>query len=198
MSPDALVAAAGAGLAIILAFVPKVKDWYEKRSVDEKRQLLGGAVVATALLVAKHFQSGMASVRQVELALVDLSLYRMPETDVRTPEEVLAEVRARVRVTPVYPDDRFLNGFQHIFGGGYAAGYYSYKWAEVIAADVFEAFKESGDVCSPEVGQRFLSTVLARGAARPFMESFVDFRGRTPSEDALLRLTGLLSAPEKA
>lgn len=150
------------------------------------------------LLAAKHFQSGMASVRQVELALVDLSLYRMPETDVRTPEEVLAEVRARVRVTPVYPDDRFLNGFQHIFGGGYAAGYYSYKWAEVIAADVFEAFKESGDVCSPEVGQRFLSTVLARGAARPFMESFVDFRGRTPSEDALLRLTGLLSAPEKA
>ncbi len=106
--------------------------------------------------------------------------------------EVLAEVRSKVRVTPVYPDDRFLNGFQHIFGGGYAAGYYSYKWAEVIAADVFEAFKESGDVCSPEVGQRFFSMVLAQGAARPFMESFVAFRGRTPSEDALLRLTGLL------
>mgnify|MGYP003440700531 FL=1 len=144
------------------------------------------------LLAAKHFQSGMASVRQVELALVDLSLYRMLSTDVRTPEELLAEVRSKVRVTPVYPDDRFLNGFQHIFGGGYAAGYYSYKWAEVIAADVFEAFKESGDVCSPEVGQRFFSTVLAQGAARPFMESFVAFRGRTPSEDALLRLTGLL------
>jgi oligopeptidase A len=141
---------------------------------------------------SKNFGSGMMSVRQLEFAITDMELHAKDASDTRTPRAVLADVRARVRVTPVYANDRLLNSFQHIFGGAYAAGYYSYKWAEVLAADIFEAFLESGDTCDTRIGVRVLREILEPGASRSFMESFEKFRGRVPSEDALLRETGLL------
>lgn len=141
---------------------------------------------------AKNFGSGMASVRQLEFAITDMELHAKEEGDARTPRDILSGVRARVRVTPVYVNDRFLNSFQHIFSGGYAAGYYSYKWAEVLAADLYEAFLEEGGSCDARTGSRLLREVLEPGASRAFMESFKRFRGREPSEDALLRETGLL------
>ncbi|MCA3228721.1 MAG: oligopeptidase A, partial [Burkholderiales bacterium] len=90
---------------------------------------------------------------------------------------------------PAY--NRMLNGFTHIFAGGYAAGYYSYKWAEVLSADAYAAFEEDGDPLNPARGARFRRSVLARGGSRPAMESFIEFRGRPPRIDALLRHHGM-------
>jgi oligopeptidase A len=150
------------------------------------------AEICERLKRAKNFGSGMASVRQLEFAITDIELHAKETTDPRTPRDVLSAVRSRVRVAPVYANDRFLNSFQHIFSGGYAAGYYSYKWAEVLAADLYEAFLEEGGSCDPRTGTRLLHEVLELGASRAFLESFKRFRGRAPSEDALLRETGLL------
>jgi len=107
-------------------------------------------------------------------------------------------VRARVAV--VFPPafNRFANGFSHIFGGGYSAGYYSYKWAEVLSADAFSAFEEAAkaegavSILDPEVGARFRDEILAVGGSRPAMDSFKAFRGRPPSMDALLRHSGII------
>lgn len=145
------------------------------------------------LIAAKYFQSAMATVRQLEFAIVDLELYgKYDPSGPRDPNIVLNDVRARVRVTPVYVNDRFLSNFSHIFSGGYSAGYYSYKWAEVLAADAYEAYMETGDIFNPGIGASFLSEVLEVGSARPMMESFTKFRGREPSEEALIRQSGLL------
>lgn len=144
------------------------------------------------LLSAKYFQTAMATVRQLEFAIVDFELYaKYDPVNPRDPNIVLADVRKRVRVTPVYSNDRFLTTFAHIFGGGYGAGYYSYKWAEVLAADAYEAYLETGNIFNPGVGALFLTEILEVGSSRPMMESFVKFRGREPSEEALLRQTGL-------
>jgi len=102
-------------------------------------------------------------------------------------------VRREVAVTPSAPYDRSIYAFGHIFAGGYAAGYYSYKWAEVLSADAFSLFEESG-VLSPVVGGRFRDEVLARGGSRPALESFVAFRGRPPQLDALLRHNGMTAS----
>ncbi len=145
------------------------------------------------LIAAKYFQTAMATARQLEFAIVDLELYgKYDPANPREPNEVLSEIRKRIRVTPIYSNDRFLTGFSHIFSGGYGAGYYSYKWAEVLAADVFETYMETGNIFNPGIGARFLTEVLEVGSARPIMESFKAFRGREPSEDALLRQTGLM------
>ncbi len=108
-----------------------------------------------------------------------------------TVEKLIREVRKEVSV--VFPPqyNRFANSFSHIFAGGYAAGYYSYKWAEVLSADAFSLFEEKG-IFNPEVGTKWLDEVLSRGGSRPAIESFVAFRGREPSVDALLRQYGLL------
>ena len=103
---------------------------------------------------------------------------------------LLARVRRDVAVYAVPDYNRFPNQFSHIFAGGYAAGYYSYKWAEVLSADAFGAFEEAG-VLNPEVGERFLREVLGAGGSRPALESFVAFRGRKPQIDALLRHNGM-------
>ena len=107
--------------------------------------------------------------------------------------QVLDRVRDQVAVVipPAY--NRFPNSFSHIFGGGYAAGYYSYKWAEVLSADAFSAFEEGG-VLSEAVGKRFRDEILAKGGSRPALESFVAFRGREPTIDALLRHSGMTQA----
>jgi len=149
------------------------------------------------MLAAKNFQSGLATVRQLEFGLADMLVYKdvVPGGGGRyaTPQAVVEAVRAEVRVLPVAPYDRFLEAFSHIFAGGYAAGYYSYKWAEVLSADAYSLFEEMG-VLSPEAGGRFRDEVLARGGSRPALESFVAFRGREPQIDALLRHNGMTSS----
>ncbi len=145
------------------------------------------------LLAAKNFQSGMGFVRQLEFALFDMRLHALAGS--QAPEGVLAlldEVRAKVAVFDVPAYNRFPNQFSHIFAGGYAAGYYSYKWAEVLSSDAFGAFEEAG-VLNPEVGARFRREVLASGGSRPALESFVAFRGRKPRIDALLRHNGMMA-----
>jgi oligopeptidase A len=103
---------------------------------------------------------------------------------------LLAAVRAEVAVFPTPEYNRFPHQFLHVFAGGYSAGYYSYKWAEVLSADAYAAFEEAG-VLNREVGERFRREVLARGGSRPALESFVAFRGRKPRIDALLRHNGM-------
>lgn len=148
------------------------------------------------LLAAKNFEAGMACVRQVEFALFDMILhtsFNPAEDDVQaTIEAVRREVA--VAFPPAY--NRFPQSFSHIFAGGYAAGYYSYKWAEVLSCDAYGAFEETG-VLNPETGRRFLTEILERGSSRDAMDNFVAFRGRKPTIDALLRLTGL-TAPADA
>jgi len=140
---------------------------------------------------AKNFQSGMQTVRQVEFALFDLHLHHdYDPAGAKSALELLNEVRARVAV--VFPPDynRFPHNFSHIFAGGYAAGYYSYKWAEVLSADAYSLFEENG-VLDSRTGQRFWDEILGVGGSRPALDSFVAFRGREPKIDALLRHSGM-------
>jgi oligopeptidase A len=141
------------------------------------------------MLAAKNFQRGLGFVRQLEFALFDMRLHAGFDTsgDVM---KLLAEVRSHVAVYAVPDYYRFANQFAHIFSGGYAAGYYSYKWAEVLSADAYGAFEENG-VLDPNTGARFRREVLAAGGSRPALESFVAFRGRKPQIDALLRHNGM-------
>ena len=145
------------------------------------------------LLAAKNFQSGMQFVRQLEFAIFDMRLHAQPALATAGVLALLDEVRRQVAVVPVPGYNRFPNQFSHIFAGGYAAGYYSYKWAEVLSSDAFEAFEEGG-VLNPEIGARFRREVLACGGSRPALESFVAFRGRRPQIDALLRHNGMTAA----
>ncbi len=145
------------------------------------------------LLAAKNFQSGMQFVRQLEFALFDMKLHAGPAPAPGGVIALLDEVRRQVAVVPTPDYNRFPNQFSHIFAGGYAAGYYSYKWAEVLSSDAFGAFEEGG-VLNPEIGERFRREVLACGGSRPALESFVAFRGRKPQIDALLRHNGMTVA----
>ena len=143
------------------------------------------------MLAAKNFQSGRDMLRQLEFALFDLELHThyQPGGD-QTVHQVLDKVRDRVSVLPPPPEDRFENGFGHIFAGGYAAGYYSYKWAEVLAADAYSRFEEEG-IFSRDAGQAFLHHVLEQGGSAELMDLYVAFRGRQPTPEALLRHSGL-------
>lgn len=143
------------------------------------------------MLAAKNFLAGAACVRQVEFALFDMLLHTSFSPDRDDIRALLADVRREVAV--VFPPeyDRFPQSFAHIFAGGYAAGYYSYKWSEVLSCDCFEAFEETG-IRNPETGRRFLTEILERGSSRDAMENFVAFRGRKPELGALLRLTGIV------
>jgi len=142
------------------------------------------------LLAAKNFQSGIGFVRQLEFALFDMRLQAGPPCDPAAVRALLDDVRRQVAVYPVPAYNRFPNQFSHIFAGGYGAGYYSYKWAEVLSSDAYGAFEEGG-VLNPEIGARFRREVLASGGSRPALESFVAFRGRKPQIDALLRHNGM-------
>ncbi|HZO01478.1 MAG TPA: M3 family metallopeptidase [Burkholderiales bacterium] len=146
------------------------------------------------MLAAKNFQSGLAMLRQIEFAVFDMRLHSDPDlAGGRSALELLDEVRKQIAVLfpPAY--NRFPNSFSHIFGGGYAAGYYSYKWAEVLSADAYSLFEEKG-VLSPDAGARFRDEILAVGGSRPASESFRAFRGREPNVEALLRHNGLGAA----
>ncbi|HUP93674.1 MAG TPA: M3 family metallopeptidase [Burkholderiales bacterium] len=146
------------------------------------------------MLAAKNFQSGLHTVRQLEFALFDLHLhYDFDPAAATTPLELLEQVRSQVAVLFPPPYNRFPNNFSHIFAGGYAAGYYSYKWAEVLSADAYSLFEERG-VLDPETGKHFWNEILGVGGSRPALESFIAFRGREPKIDALLRHSGMVEA----
>ncbi|MFT4190249.1 MAG: M3 family metallopeptidase [Comamonas sp.] len=145
------------------------------------------------MLAAKNFQSGMQTLRQVEFSLYDMLLHSgsQPHHDFMA---LLGQVRAEVAVLQAPAYSRTPNTFSHIFAGGYAAGYYSYKWAEVLSADAYAAFEETqaaDGAHSPETGRRYREAILEAGGSRPAMESFKAFRGREPSIDALLRHQGM-------
>jgi oligopeptidase A len=143
------------------------------------------------LQASRTFQAGMQTVRQLEFALFDFRLHAeyMPDQPPRI-AEILAEVRAAVAVVRPPEFNRFPYSFQHVFSGGYAAGYYSYKWAEVLSADAFGAFEERG-VFDTATARRFLRSILERGGSRDAMEAFIEFRGRKPEIEPLLRQMGL-------
>lgn len=145
------------------------------------------------MLAAKNFQAGMQMMRQLEFSLFDFRLHAEYHPDQPVPAAVLLDqVRKEVAVTTPPAFNRFENSFSHIFAGGYAAGYYSYKWAEVLSADAFSAFEEEG-VFNVQTGQRFLTEILEQGGSQEPMELFVNFRGRAPSIEALLRHSGLVA-----
>ncbi|HEX8963595.1 MAG TPA: M3 family metallopeptidase [Rhodocyclaceae bacterium] len=150
------------------------------------------------MIAAKNFQSGMQMLRQIEFGLFDLLLHsEFDPNDSQRVLDLLARVRQEVAV--IFPPEwnRFPQSFSHIFGGGYAAGYYSYKWAEVLSADAYEAFEEAaklrGSALDAQTGERYWREILSVGGSRPALESFKAFRGRAPRPDALLRHNGMSS-----
>ena len=142
------------------------------------------------LIASKNFQSGMQSLRQIEFALFDMLIHMKSTPDNLNVISTLESVRDDVAVVRPPQWNRFPHSFSHIFAGGYAAGYYSYKWAEVLSADVFEEFENNG-VLSKDVGARFRREILSVGGSRSAKESFIKFKGREPSVEALLRHNGL-------
>jgi oligopeptidase A len=144
------------------------------------------------MTAAKNFQSGMQTLRQVEFSLFDMLLHTQGEGS-KDVMALLADVRAEIAVIQAPPYSRPAHTFSHIFSGGYAAGYYSYKWAEVLSADAYAAFEESasGAAANVETGRKYREAILEAGGSRPAMESFKAFRGREPSIDALMRHQGM-------
>ncbi|MBO7173124.1 MAG: M3 family metallopeptidase [Burkholderiaceae bacterium] len=142
------------------------------------------------MIAAKNFQSGMGMVRQLEFGLFDMQLHTSFNVETDEILGLLKQVRDEVAVTDQPDYNRFPNSFSHIFAGGYAAGYYSYKWAEVLSSDAFSMFEENG-ILDQKTGQKWLTEVLEVGSSRPALDSFVAFRGRKPTIDALLRHSGI-------
>jgi oligopeptidase A len=146
------------------------------------------------LLGTRTFNAALATLRQIELATFDFELHAefdpVAGAAAARVAQILDGVRRRVAVAPTAPFNRMPASFAHIFAGGYAAGYYSYKWAEVLAADAFEAFEEAGVFDSATAG-RFRDSILARGGSLDAMDAFVMFRGRRPDVRPLLRQTGI-------
>jgi oligopeptidase A len=143
------------------------------------------------MLAARNFQSALQMLRQIEFSLFDLQMHQQADTTSAAEiQQILDQVRSEIAVVETPAINCFQNGFSHIFAGGYAAGYYSYKWAEVLSADAFAAFEEEG-IFNPKTGNRFLHCVLEQGGSRPAMDSFRCFRGREPDIEALLRHSGI-------
>jgi len=154
-----------------------------------------GEKIPSGLLVhaqqGRNFQSAMHLMRQIELSLFDMKLHlRAGDPEILDVQAVLDEVRESVAVVVPPAFNRFQNGFSHIFSGGYAAGYFSYKWAEVLSADAFSRFEEEG-LFNRKTGSEFMQIVLEQGGTKPARQLFVEFRGREPEIGALLRHTGL-------
>ena len=145
------------------------------------------------MIAAKNFQSGMQTLRQVEFSLFDMKLHYLTNTS-DSFMNLLNEIKKEIAVLPTPQWSRTPHSFSHIFAGGYAAGYYSYKWAEVLSADAYGAFEESldhnGDL-SLETGRSYRINILEVGSSRPAIESFKAFRGREPNLDALMRHQGM-------
>lgn len=154
-------------------------------------------VLLDKLLAAKNFQSAMMTMRQLEFSLFDFRLHHEYTSDQPISIQTLVdEVRAEMSVVPVASFNRFQHSFSHIFAGGYAAGYYSYKWAEVLSADAFACFEEEG-IFNTDTGERFLREILSQGGSREAAQLFEAFRGRQPNVDALLRHSGIIESGER-
>jgi len=149
------------------------------------------------LQTARKFQAGLALLRQLQFGITDMELHHSFDPNgKKTVFELAKQIAERTSVIAMLPENRTLCAFSHIFAGGYAAGYYSYKWAEVLSADAFGAFEEVGldnSSAVQRVGKKFRDTVLALGGGRHPMQVFIDFRGREPSTTALLKQNGLAS-----
>jgi len=142
------------------------------------------------MLAARNFQSAMQMLRQLEFSLFDFSLHENFVAGQTNVQQWLDKVREEVAVLIPPSFNRFQNSFGHIFAGGYAAGYYSYKWAEVLSSDAFSRFEEEG-IFNQQTGHDFLTNILEMGGSKEPMEMFVAFRGREPEVDALLRHSGI-------
>ena len=181
-----------------------LENWcWERESLDlfARRFDTGAALPAELLdklLRARTFQSGMQMLRQLELALFDFRLHHERRGhDGADIQALLDEIRREVAVVEAPADNRFQHSFSHIFAGGYDAGYYSYKWAETLSADAFSRFEEEG-IFNAAAGRDFLHSVLEQGGTREPMDLFVEFRGRKPIIDALLRHSGIQPQPDGA
>ena len=164
--------------------------------IDSKQQLPQNLL--TALLDARFFQSGMQSLRQIEFALFDLNIHAAnPALNSAQIQSTLDDIRDKYAVLPTTASNRFQNSFSHIFAGGYAAGYYSYKWAEVLASDAFDRFEQER-IFNTETGKEFRKAVLAVGGKDSALTAFVNFRGREPKIDALLRHQGWTNGAKSA
>jgi len=164
--------------------------------IETKAQL--PEALLNALLSARFFQSGMQTLRQIEFALFDLTIHR--KTPALTSSQIQAEldqIRREFAVLPTAAYNRFQHSFSHIFAGGYAAGYYSYKWAEVLASDAFDRFEKEG-IFNTQTGAEFRKAILAVGGKDTALDAFVNFRGREPQIDALLRHQGWTNDPQTA
>jgi len=156
------------------------------------------------VVAARHYNAGLTMLRQLFFARLDMELhssYDPASAAEDGPFALQQQLATELTVLPPLPDDRFLCGFSHIFAGGYAAGYYSYKWAEVMAADAFGAFEERGledDAALRDLGAKFRDTVLGLGGSRHPAKVFESFRGRQPSPETLLRQAGLVGAAAAA
>ena len=172
------------------AYLPEVLDRIAKHhETDEPLPI----EIMHKLQKSRTFLSGLAMVRQLEFGLFDFLIHSAEDkTSLDEVRGLMEEVRREVAV--IFPPEynRFANSFSHIFAGGYAAGYYSYKWAEVLAADSFAAFQEAGHF-DRETAQRFRSSILAVGGSRDAIDAFVEFRGRAPKLEALLKQSGIVS-----
>jgi len=144
------------------------------------------------MLAAKNFQSAMQMLRQLEFSIFDFTMHASYNSDAKDDhiQQVLNNVRSQYAVVKAPEFNRFQHGFSHIFGGGYSAGYYSYKWAEVLSADAFGLFEEQG-IFNKTTGQSFLTNVLEKGGSEEPSELFKNFRGRAPEIEALLRHSGI-------
>ena len=153
------------------------------------------------MLAAKNFQSGLATMRQIVFSMFDMRLHIDFDAEgAQNANDLAREINERYHVIPQASFSRWPNTFSHVFAGGYAAGYYSYKWAEVLSADAYAAFEDAarladGSVLDAATGERYRREILEVGGSRPAMESFKAFRGRAPTIDALLRHNGMASAP---
>lgn len=176
---------------------------WDKESLDalsehiETKKVLS-AELLKALLDARFFQSGMHTLRQIEFALFDLTIHKLtPALNAAQIQDTLDDIRTRFSVAPTAAYNRFQNSFSHIFAGGYAAGYYSYKWAEVLASDAFDRFENEG-VFNTKTGAEFRKAILAVGGKDAALDAFINFRGREPKIDALLRHQGWTNSTKSA
>lgn len=148
------------------------------------------APIYERVMAAKNFQSAMAMMRQLEFSLFDFRIHQEYEDNDSFVSKILADVRSKTNIIPLVPYNRFQHSFSHIFGGGYAAGYYSYSWAEVLSSDAFSRFEEEG-IFNAETGQSFLKHILEVGGSKKAAEAYQQFRGRPATIDALLRHNGI-------
>ena len=165
-----------------------IKDMTEH--VDTKKTM--PKILFNKMIEAKNFQSGLQTLRQVEFALFDITLHSSYKPASGKFLAHLEKIRASIAIVKAPNWNRFPHSFSHIFAGGYAAGYYSYKWAEVLSADAYSLFEETG-IFSKKIGNKFKNEILGRGGSRPAIKSFEAFRGRKPKIDALLKHSGLTS-----